>query len=178
MTLDDLAREAQISKKTIYLHFRNKEDVGLSSIGRVVETVHSHLEEVVDSSSRADEKLRKMLILRVMGRIESIKPYYWSLDELFAVVRPAYMAKRKIYFDHEVDLLTTVLEEGIEQGVLACSNPQDVAQALVLATNAFLPYSLSVRELGEPEAIAGRLKVMVEILMRGLVPSLARSYGD
>ena len=36
MSMDDLAREAGVAKRTIYLHFGSKEDVGLSSIGRVV----------------------------------------------------------------------------------------------------------------------------------------------
>ena len=32
MTMDDIAREAGISKRTIYLHFVSKEEVALSSI--------------------------------------------------------------------------------------------------------------------------------------------------
>lgn len=178
MTMDDLAKEAGLSKKTIYLHFRNKEDVGLSSIGRVVESVHRRLLDVMAELSSPDEKLRRMLILRVMGRIESIKDYYWSLDELFAVVRPAYMARRKSYFDREAEMLAAVLEEGVGLGVFQCPHPYDAANALLVATNAFLPYSLSVRELGEPDAIAFRLEVLVDMLMRGLVPNLVCQTGD
>src|ERR1051326_6868004 len=86
MTMDDLAREAGVSKRTIYLYFANKEDVGLSSIGRVVEGVHERLDEIAGSEQRASQKLRQMLIVRVMRRVESIKNYYQSLDELFEVV--------------------------------------------------------------------------------------------
>src|SRR5690242_4114904 len=95
MTMDDLAREAGLSKRTIYLHFSSKEDVGLSSIGRVVDGVHDRLREISDEQSDAVDRLRRMLIARVMGRIAAIKDYYQSLDELFEVVRPAYMARRK-----------------------------------------------------------------------------------
>jgi AcrR family transcriptional regulator len=178
MTMDDLAREAGVSKKTIYLHFKNKEDVGLSSIGRVVLNVHTQLEQVKNELTSPDEKLRRMLILRVIGRIESIKDYYWSLDELFAVVRPAYMARRQMYFDREAEMIAAVLEEGRLLGVFQCPRPKDAADALLLATNAFLPYSLSVRDLGDPKEIAFKLEIMVDMLLRGLMPNLTRAYGD
>jgi AcrR family transcriptional regulator len=178
MSMDDLAQEAGVSKKTIYLHFKNKEDVGLSSIGRVVESVHRQLEAVMNGMSAPDAKLRHMLMLRVMGRIESIKDYYWSLDDLFAVVRPAYMARRKTYFEREVEMLAAVLAEGKCLGALVCGDPQDAATALLQATNAFLPYSLSVRELGEPKEIAFRLGVLVDMLLRGLLPHSTDEDGD
>lgn len=168
MTMDDLAREAGLGKRTIYLHFANKEDVGLSSIGRVVEAVHERLSQLAASNTDPTQKLREMLVVRVMGRIESIKNYYHSLDELFEVVRPAYMARRKAYFDREVELLSSVLREGKDKGDFQLLSPETTASTLMLATNAFLPYSLSVRELGQPEAIEERLRTMVDLLLRGL----------
>ena len=39
---------------------------------------------------------------------------------------------------------------------------------LLRATNAFLPYSLSVAELGDPEAIRKDVAAMAELLIRGL----------
>ncbi len=162
MTMDDLAREAGLSKRTIYLHFTSKEDVGLSSIGRVVESVHRRLASVAGEDCPAQDRLRRMLIERVMGRVESVQQYHHSLDELFEVVRPAYMARRKLYFDIEVAMISEVLAD------LDPVDVQEKATALLLATNAFLPYSLSVRELGEPEEIRRRLTTMVNLLLRGL----------
>ena len=172
MTMDDLAKEARLSKRTIYLHFTGKEDVGLSSIGRVVQAVHDRLAEIAATDTRADARLREMLIVRVMGRIESVKDYYQSLDELFEVVRPAYMARRKIYFVREVELLSSVLLDGVADDQFDFDNVVTTASTLMRATNAFLPYSLSVRELGEPEVIEERLCEMVDLLLRGLRPVL------
>lgn len=168
MTMDDLAKEAGVSKRTIYLHFGSKEDVGLSSIGRVVEGVHERLGSISQKDAGASERLREMLIARVMGRIESIKDYYQSLDELFEVVRPSYMARRKLYFDLEAQMLASVLEDGQASGEFEFHDADATATTLMLATNAFLPYSLSVRELGQPDVIRGRLTEMVDLLLRGL----------
>lgn len=168
MSMDDLAKEAGISKRTIYIYFKNKEDVGLSSIGRVVEQVHEQLEEISREPKGSNERLREMLRERVMGRVMQVSDYYQSLDELFEAVRPAYMARRKQYFDTEVGLIAGILEEGQSAGVFRRTEPRETAANLLLATNAFLPYSLSVRELGEPAEIAKRLESMIDLLMKSL----------
>lgn len=161
MTIDDIAREAGVSRRTVYVHFKNKEDVGLSSIGRVVENVHSELETILDAPHLSpQDKLRRMLIRRVMGRVEQIQDYKESLDELFEVVRPAYMARRKDYFDKESALIVRALAPFGEGA--------DIAESLLLATNAFLPYSLSVRELGELSLLEKRLTSMVDLMLRGI----------
>lgn len=171
MTMDDLAKEAGISKRTIYLYFSSKEDVGLSSIGRVIESVHENLARLVESRATAAQRVREMLIVRVMGRIQSVQNYYHSLDELFEVVRPAYMARRKLYFDREVEFLSSVLLDGKFSGEFEFEDAKATATTLMLATNAFLPYSLSVRELGQPDVIRERLCTMVDLLLRGLCRS-------
>lgn len=168
MTMDDLAKEARLSKRTLYLHFAGKEDVGLSSIGRVVESVHQELEALADSPAHPADRLRRMLERRVMGRVEQVQAYHQSLDELFEVVRPAYMTRRQHYFTIERDLIAGVLREGTLSGEFAVPDPLGTAEALLLATNAFLPYSLSVRELGNPEGIRTRLTPMLDLLLRGV----------
>jgi AcrR family transcriptional regulator len=168
MTMDDLAKEARLSKRTLYLYFSGKEDVGLSSIGRVVESVHAELERLADSSAHPADRLRQMLERRVMGRVEQVQAYHQSLDELFEVVRPAYMTRRQHYFNVERDLIASVLGEGTLSGQFSVADPPSTAEALLLATNAFLPYSLSVRELGNPDGIRTRLAPMLDLLLRGV----------
>lgn len=165
MTMDDLAREAGVSRRTIYVYFRGKEDVGLSSIGRVVEQVYDELEKLLRSSLDPETKLRTMLVRRVMGRIEQIADYYHSLDELFEAVRPAYMSRRRKMFEREIDIIA----RAIAQGDFSVQNPKATAETMLLATNAFLPYSLSVRELGDPATIEARLSTMVDLLLRGVL---------
>lgn len=164
MTMDDLAREAGVSRRTIYVYFKGKEDVGLSSIGRVVEKVHDELERLLKRNLEPDERLRQMLTRRVMGRIEQIAGYYQSLDELFEVVRPAYMARRRRMFEREIEMIAAALDSEAFQ----VADRRAAAEAMLLATNAFLPYSLSVRELGDTQTISRRLDTMVTILLRGL----------
>ena len=168
MSMDDVAKEAGVSKRSIYVHFENKEDVGLSSIGRVVQKVHDELLVVAESSSPPLTKLSLMLERRVVGRIEQVRDYAHSLDELFEIVRPAYMARRAKFFEIESELIQGVLFEGKELGEIEYDDLQLTAETLLFATNAFLPYSLSVRELGAMEDIVRRLHDMNRVLLRGI----------
>ena len=46
MTMDDVAQEAGIGKRTIYVHFPSKEEVALASIDRVVDRLTTRLREL------------------------------------------------------------------------------------------------------------------------------------
>lgn len=169
MTMEDIAKEARVGRRTIYLYFKNKEDVALSSIGRVVEHAQVRMRDILDSDSFSTvEKLHQMLRERVMSRVRAVAEYHESLDEIFEIVRPAYIERRKQYFFIEQDLISQALEAGIEQGVIKVANPMGTAAILLQATNAYLPYSLSVRELGNPDQIEKQLIAMVELLIKGL----------
>lgn len=169
MTMEDIAKEARVGRRTIYLYFKNKEDVALSSIGRVVELAEARMKEILCTDSMdVVEKLRLMLAERVMRRVRAVAEYHESLDEIFEVVRPAYIERRRQYFFVEQDLISQALEAGIELGKFHITNPMQTSAILLQATNAYLPYSLSVRELGNPDQIEKQLKQMVDLLVKGV----------
>ncbi|MEA2552599.1 MAG: hypothetical protein QOJ65_775 [Fimbriimonadaceae bacterium] len=166
--MDDLAREAGISKRTIYLHFSSKEEVGLSSIGRVVETAQVRMRDIATEGRDPRDTIKKMLVERVMARVRAVGEYRQSLDELFEAVRPAYLVRRQEQFQAEQAILATALREGRSSGAFHFDSAQATARDLLFATNAYLPYSLSVRELGDIEEIEIRVQRLAALLVRGL----------
>lgn len=168
-TMDDLAKEAGISKRTIYLYFPSKEEVGLSSIGRVVSQAQSRMQAIAAEERPAVERIQRMLVERVMTRVRAVADYLQSLDELFEAVRPAYLARRQSQFEAEQSLLAEVLAEGRADGSLLFDDAQETARDLLVATNAYLPYSLSVRELGQTSDIESRIERLSSLLVRGLI---------
>jgi AcrR family transcriptional regulator len=169
MTMEDIAKEARVGRRTIYLYFKNKEDLALSSIGRVVESAQDRMRTILDDPDLdCIEKLKAMLRERVLSRVRAVAQYHESLDEIFELVRPAYIERRRRYFSVEQDLISLALETGVEHGKLEVGNPMQTAAILLQATNAYLPYSLSVKELGNPAHIEKQLRLMVDLLLRGL----------
>lgn len=169
VTIDDIAAEAGVSRRTVYMYFPSKEEVGLSSIDRVVATTYAHLEALAAGKGDPARILRKILVERVLRRVDSVAAYRTSLDELFEAVRPAYMARRKHHMLREAGLIAGVLADGCARGRFACDDAAATATTMVKATNAFLPYSLSVQELGERETIAAEVRRMADLLLRSVV---------
>lgn len=168
MTIGDIAAEAGIGKGSVYLHFDGKEDVALSCIDRMAAGVVAQIEILATSPAPAAERLRAILSARVLMRFDYARRHAHSIDEKLAVMRQAMLERRTRHFDVEAAVLDRVVDEGRRCGELA-STPPHPGRALVTATNALLPYSLSVREIGHRADLVRRADEVVGLLLAGLV---------
>jgi AcrR family transcriptional regulator len=163
-TVDDLARESGIAKGTVYLYFKNKEEIALGRIGRVLATLRARLEAIAASSDPPLQKLRGVLIDRIMFRVDSAQVYATDIETLLGEIRPALATERQRFLRVEIQVVTSVLRRA---GV---ANAGKVAAALIDATNAFLPSSLTADAVRRPQSVRRRLSLVVDLLMSGLKP--------
>jgi AcrR family transcriptional regulator len=161
MTMEDLAREAGIGKGTIYLHFPSKEEVVLSRLDRMVERLIAKLRAI--SVPSPEERLKAMLVERVLFRFDSAKGYAESMDAMLADIRAGLLARREKHFAAEATVFAEVIAEGF-----ACEDADEIAEALILATNALLPYSLTVKQLGRRAAIEKKAATIATLIIHGL----------
>lgn len=161
-TMEDIAREVGIGKGTTYLHFTSKEDVFLATIDRIVERLCDRLQAISDGPEPLATRLERMLEERVLYRFDCVSHYPASLDELFAVLRPAYLARRAENMSREAGVFAAALAGAV-------SEPGDAAEMLIDATNALLPYALGPRELGDRADVARRVSRIAKPLVRGLL---------
>ncbi|HEY8413673.1 MAG TPA: TetR family transcriptional regulator [Pyrinomonadaceae bacterium] len=170
MTVEDIAAEAGIGKGTVYLHFSSKEEVVLSHVDRIVDRLkQQHLAVIARSEITAPERIRRMLLARVLFRFDSIQHYTQSLNDLLAALRPGLLARRAKYFEEEAQIFAAVLAEGRASGEFEFENERAAARALLEATNGLLPYSLSTTELGEREEVERRASAIAGLLLQGLL---------
>jgi AcrR family transcriptional regulator len=169
MTVEDIAHEAGIGKGTIYLHFTSKEEVVLSHVDRIVDRLKDRLREIGNSDAPAAERLREMLLARVMFRFDSIQHYTQSLNDLLAALRPGLLSRRATYFDAEAQIFVDVLISGRNSDELEFDDAKTTAHAMLQATNGLLPYSLSTTELGERQEVEQRTADVADLILRGLL---------
>jgi len=174
MTMDDIASESGVARRTIYLRFPGKEQVALDSIDRVVERLLDRLRTIAAETAAPDARLHAMLVARVMFRFDSVQDYHHSFTEMFAAIRPAYLARREKYFDCEAELFAEVLDEGRQEQSLTFADTASTAQTLLLATNALLPFSLSARELGSRSVVEARVQRIADLVVAGLRADIGR----
>lgn len=169
MTIDDLAAEVGIGKGSVYLHFSSKEEIALSHIDRIIERLKGRLAGIAAKKVPAEQRLREMLVERVIFRFDSVQHYTQSLNDIFAKIRSSLLERRKRHFEEEARIFATLIKEGIDAGEFVKANPSDIAQALLVATNSLLPYSLSTQELGERRQIERRATQVTNLLLKGVI---------
>ncbi len=169
MTIDDLAREVGIGKGSVYLHFSSKEEIALTHIDRIIERLKARLRTIASKETPCEDRVREMLIERVLFRFDSVQHYTQSLNDLLSHLRPRLLDRRKRHFEEEVRIFAKILDAGSTAGEFSFKDPASAARALLDATNAFLPYSLSVSELGERAEIERKINSVADLLLAGLV---------
>ncbi len=167
-TMDDLATQAGIARRTLYLHFRCKDDIFLARIDRVVDRLLAEERRLADSTGSALERVERLLTFRVVYRLDVVKDYTKSLDEIFAALRGPYLERRASWFAAEAAILARVLEAGRAAREIECEDSNATAMALISATNSLIPYSLSTKEMGSRREIERTLTTIVALTLRGL----------
>jgi len=168
MTMDDIAHEVGIGEGTIYLHFKSKEEIALARVDRIVDRLNERLRGIAHSNGSAVARLRRMLLERVLFRFDSVQHYTESLSDVLAAIRPALLVRHNRHFDEEERVFAALLKEGKSDGEFVFKDIRGTARALLVATNALLPYSLSTRELGKRKDVEAQAAHIAELLIKGL----------
>jgi AcrR family transcriptional regulator len=169
MTMDNLAQEIGIAKGTLYLHFPSKEQLVLAHIDRIVYRLLVNLQIIAHGDGSAAERLREMLLTRVLFRFDNVQHYTESLSDLLADIRSSLLQRREKHFALEAKVFAQVLEEGRKDGSFDAEEIQPTANAILLATNSLLPYSLSVNELGRRKELEKKISKIADLILIGLI---------
>ncbi len=175
-TMDDIANEAELSKGTLYLYFRNKEDLAHAIM---YESFH-YLKEKMDSAIRGGgsgmERIR-----RIVGIIPE---YYTNHADYFDFARnidykitsqaeESNMAPQCMrIIDEIIDMLIAVLQDGKEDGTIRGDiEPEKMA---ILCANIVTSFMKQLSVLGDIINQRGQyeprelLEHMLELMVRSL----------
>jgi TetR/AcrR family fatty acid metabolism transcriptional regulator len=168
MTVEDIAREAGIGKGTVYLHFASKEEVVLSHVDRIVRPLFAELDAIAAQKRSAADRLRAMLVRRVMLRFDAAAPFTVSLSEVLSDLRAGVVERRQRHFAQEAKILAEMLQEGQRLGEFRAHNARNTARVLIAATNSLLPFSLSTAELGKRREVEATAAGIADLVVAGL----------
>lgn len=169
MTIEELANTVGIGKGSIYLHFESKEEIALSHIDRIVERLKIELKQIsVNEKLSPEERLRQMILKRVLHRFDSVQHYTQSLNDLLAAVRPKLLARRENYFAEEAEIFARVIETGQKTQIFNKVDAFETAETFLLATNSLLPFSLTAAELGKRRDIENKTLRIADLLLKGI----------
>lgn len=177
LTMELIAEEAGLARRTAYLYFRSKEDVVLGTVDRIVDRVDARLTALAALEAPAADRLQRMLVARVMVRAEGVQEYHQALDNLFASLRATLLERRRTYFERESRRLAAVVREGQRAGELAAGDARKTGALLILCTNALLPHGLSETDFADHAALERRTRAVARLLLDGIRQHSTRKKG-
>lgn len=166
-TMNDIAVASKKGRRTLYMYFKNKEEISTIVIENEMERLYGMLEAVERKSLSADEKLMTFIYTRLeafkatVTRNGSLRANFFHDSWHVAKVRKGYNLQ-------EIALIKKILNSGIKEGIF---NILDVE-----ATALIIHYSLKGIEvpyirglLGEsPDKITQRKDNIVNLIFNGI----------
>jgi AcrR family transcriptional regulator len=167
LTVDEIAADLGISKKTFYKHFKNKEALVQTIMDRTMATIKGRVEQILLSDARAVEKLSQIIqlmathvsrLVPVFGNdIQKRMPHLWKQIEEFRRQRISEIFGR----------LTT---QGVSEGTMRADMNQRVFLLCVLGSidRVMQPHVLANESFSVSDAIREILGIFFQ---GGLTPA-------
>ena len=161
-TMDDVATDLHISKKTIYKEFRDKEEIFSCLVDYGFDSIKERESEIKnDDSLSTVEKIEKILICLP----DSYRDVDFRKVMLLKDKYPKIYDKIEARLENDWDDTIELLQKGMDEGVIR-KLPIPVIKAM---TEASIERFLSTKVLDENNSTyEDELMIMVDILMRGI----------
>ena len=153
-TMNDIAQAANMSRRTLYMHFKSKEEIYHYVVEDHVKDINEKLQKAADSALPPDRKL-KLYILARFNVIDNLvrQNKYIRYDFIFNNLRVEQLRKG-------------ILQNGKEQGLFNINNPSSFAKTLLIM----------FKSLEQPFIIIGHrkrnyqsLREYVDLLFNGIL---------
>jgi AcrR family transcriptional regulator len=132
VTTDDIAREARVSKATIYKHFKNKTEIFDRVIQDEADLLLASIRKVVDAEEKAVDKLRAHLMIR-LGKVSEFVNFYRVTQKSWGDYWPHISQVRADFLNKERKAVAEILDCGVRSGELNVDNLDGAALVMVLA---------------------------------------------
>ena len=163
-----IAAEAGVAKGTLYLYFRDREDLVEHAAGRIFDEVLSRLAGVLAGARPFRESLRELILtqIRFFDENQEFLRAYVALKHGDDADAARHQRRRRPRYARYQEMLTDYLAAAIRRGDMKSVDPARVALFLAEGTSGVL-----MRRLGEPRRPPEEdVEWIVDLLLNGLCP--------
>ncbi len=164
--MDDIADETGLSKGTLYLYFKSKDDLIIAILDRMFQREMKQMEGLDQADLSAADAIWKMteaVTNNILGFVRLVPIVYQFLALAF---RNKYVQKAlKKYINQYIDMITPIIEQGIKSGEFRKVNSREVAIAMSAIIEGTLLLWVYDRDLVEPEK---HIRSGVKLLLEGV----------
>jgi TetR/AcrR family fatty acid metabolism transcriptional regulator len=125
----DVAKDAGVADGTVYLYFKNKEDLLISIFNYIIDEAIERARKEILTLDSSEDKIRKLAVLHLdlMGRDENLAKVFQVELRQMKFMEQFSTSKLSIYFE----FIRTAIEQGQQVGLFRTTiNPQIAAKVL------------------------------------------------
>lgn len=128
--MDDIAKKTELSKGTLYLYFKSKNDLIVAILDRIFQNEFRQLENLQQTEASASEAIWKLTdtIAKDIVRLLRLIPIIYSF--LALAFRNKYVQRAlKEYINRYLNILIPIIQRGIDSGEFRQVDAREVAIA-------------------------------------------------
>jgi AcrR family transcriptional regulator len=163
-----IADEAGVAKGTLYLYFRDRDDLLERAAGRIFDELLGRLAGVLAGSRPLRESLRDLVLTKVrfFDENQEFLRAYVALKQADDVAAARHQRRRQPEYGRYVEMLTDYLAAAIRRREMKAVDPARVALFLAEGTSGILRQRLE--KPGRPPE--EDVEWIVDLLLNGLCP--------
>jgi len=128
-TITEIAEGAGIGKATVYLYFKDKQDILTCLVQQETSAILDQIKAAVATEDNVADRLRAFILTRYRS-IHSLLALYTATPQLLLEDFPAIQEASQDYGEQELAVVQTLLEEGRTTGELAVKDTHLAAIAV------------------------------------------------
>jgi len=173
-TVEDIAQEAELSPGTLYLYFKNKEELYASLSLRILQYLHIRVEHVnkeegLDAEQKLDALIEAMYDVYAFDPLILINMFHLQSSETLKNLSEQLMGEIEELSRKSINAIATVFESGIEEGIFVDRHPVALADIFWSLFSGVILWTTSKKIINEEkDYLKDTLKIAFEIFSRGL----------
>ncbi|MCF8050459.1 MAG: TetR/AcrR family transcriptional regulator [Desulfobacterales bacterium] len=178
-TMEDIAKEAELSPGTIYLYFKNKDELYASLSLRILQYLNIRLEHVAQQKGLSNDERIKAL-KEAMFDVYNFDPlvvinmFHLQSSETLKNLSPELLAEIKQLSQSSLKVISEIFAAGIQDGVFIEKHPVALADVLWALFSGVVLWEESKKIInGEKDYLKETLEVAFDIFGRGISKSVA-----
>ena len=164
--MDDIADETGLSKGTLYLYFKSKDDIILAILDRIFQREFRVFEQMDLSTMSATDAINHFVDnvsrdVKIMLRLMPIAYEFLAL----AFRNKTVQKSLKVYVNRYLDILIPIIQSGIDSGEFRDVDAHEVAIAMGAILEGTILIWVYDKSLVEPE---GNIRSGIKLLLEGV----------
>ena len=173
-TMEDIAKESELSPGTLYLYFKNKEELYASLSLRILQFLSIRVAQVIqdpgeDPTEKLDRLIEAMYEVYEFDPMVIINMFHLQSSETLKNLSPELLTEIKTLSKKALSNIAGIFKEGIEQGVFVDRHPTALADIFWSLFSGVILWEASKNVINQDkDYLKPTLAIAFELFCRGL----------